>query len=160
MINCIKKFYNWLMILKRYHAVHVFVIPNILYLLICNLYLICHLSDFYPNDSDSYGILFIMLISFIAIGIAHYSFILGIIIEIIILIRQALNKQKIYVQSKFLLQNKVYNILFLWSLTYNLLCWLSLGLSDDILEGPIMALFVAPFLILLILLEFLSKHFI
>lgn len=120
------------MILKRYHAVHVFVIPNILYLLICNLYLICHLSDFYPSDSDSCGIFFIMIILFIAISITYYSFILGIIIEIIILIKQALNKQKIYVQSKFLLQNKVYNILFLWSLIYILLFLFSLGLSHFI----------------------------
>lgn len=112
--------------LKQYHAVHVIVIPPSLFFLISYCIVAIQAIPSYVKDN---GNLVFWILGFIIIylGITYFSFFLAIIVELIILIIQTLNKEKIYTKSKFLLNNKIYNILYLFSLTnYILLALISL----------------------------------
>ena len=126
MLKYLKAFYNFLMTLKQYHAVHVIVIPPSLFFLISYCIVAIQAIPSYVKDN---GNLVFWILGFIIIylGITYFSFFLAIIVELIILIIQTLNKEKIYTKSKFLLNNKIYNILYLFSLTnYILLALISL----------------------------------
>ena len=126
MFKYIKTFYDFLMTLKQYHAVHVIVIPPSLFFLISYCIVAIQAIPSYVKDN---GNLVFWILGFIIIylGITYFSFFLAIIVELIILIIQTLNKEKIYTKSKFLLNNKIYNILYLFSLTnYILLALISL----------------------------------
>ena len=126
MLKYLKAFYNFLMTLKQYHAVHVIVIPPSLFFLIIYCIVAIQAIPSYVKDN---GNLVFWILGFIIIylGITYFSFFLAIIVELIILIIQTLNKEKIYTKSKFLLNNKIYNILYLFSLTnYILLALISL----------------------------------
>ena len=133
MLKYLKTFYDFLMKLKQYHAVHVIVIPSSLFFLISYSFVAIQAIPSYVKDN---GNLVFWILGFIIIylGITYFSFFLAIIIELIILIIQTLNKEKIYTKSKFLLNNKIYNILYLFSLTnYILLTLISLfklGIQD------------------------------
>ena len=126
MLKYLKAFYNFLMTLKQYHAVHVIVIPPSLFFLISYCIVAIQAIPSYVKDN---GNLVFWILGFIIIylGITYFSFFFAIIVELIILIIQTLNKEKIYTKSKFLLNNKIYNILYLFSLTnYILLTLISL----------------------------------
>ena len=126
MLKYLKIFYDFLMTLKQYHAVHVIVIPPSLFFLISYCIVAIQAIPSYVKDN---GNLVFWILGFIIIylGITYFSFFLAIIVELIILIIQTLNKEKIYTKSKFLLNNKIYNILYLFSLTnYILLALISL----------------------------------
>ena len=126
MLKYLKIFYDFLMKLKQYHAVHVIVIPPSLFFLISYCIVAIQAIPSYVKDN---GNLVFWILGFIIIylGITYFSFFLAIIVELIILIIQTLNKEKIYTKSKFLLNNKIYNILYLFSLTnYILLALISL----------------------------------
>ena len=126
MLKYLKTFYDFLMKLKQYHAVHVIVIPPSLFFLISYCIVAIQAIPSYVKDN---GNLVFWILGFIIIylGITYFSFFLAIIVELIILIIQTLNKEKIYTKSKFLLNNKIYNILYLLSLTnYILLALISL----------------------------------
>ena len=126
MLKYLKAVYNFLMTLKQYHAVHVIVIPPSLFFLISYCIVAIQAIPSYVKDN---GNLVFWILGFIIIylGITYFSFFLAIIVELIILIIQTLNKEKIYTKSKFLLNNKIYNILYLFSLTnYILLALISL----------------------------------
>ena len=126
MLKYLKAFYNFLMTLKQYHAVHVIVIPPSLFFLISYCIVAIQAIPSYVKDN---GNLVFWILGFIIIylGITYFSFFLAIIVELIILIIQTLNKKYIYTKSKFLLNNKIYNILYLFSLTnYILLALISL----------------------------------
>ncbi len=126
MLKYLKTFYDFLMKLKQYHAVHVIVIPPSLFFLISYCIVAIQAIPSYVKDN---GNLVFWILGFIIIylGITYFSFFLAIIVELIILIIQTLNKEKIYTKSKFLLNNKIYNILYLFSLTnYILLALISL----------------------------------
>lgn len=126
MLKYLKASYNFLMKLKQYHAVHVIVIPPSLFFLISYCIVAIQAIPSYVKDN---GNLAFWILGFIIIylGITYFSFFLAIIVELIILIIQTLNKEKIYTKSKFLLNNKIYNILYLFSLTnYILLALISL----------------------------------
>ena len=126
MLKYLKIFYDFLIKLKQYHAVHVIVIPPSLFFLISYCIVAIQAIPSYVKDN---GNLVFWILGFIIIylGITYFSFFLAIIVELIILIIQTLNKEKIYTKSKFLLNNKIYNILYLFSLTnYILLALISL----------------------------------
>ncbi len=126
MLKRLKSFYNFLMKLKQYHAVHVIVIPPSLFFLISYCFAAIQAIPCYIKNN---GNLVFWILGFIIIylGIICFSFFLAIIVELIILILQNIYKEKIYIKSKFLLNNKIYNILYLFSLTnYILLTLISL----------------------------------
>ena len=101
MKEALKSFYNFLIKLKRYHATHII------------LWLLCF-SDWervFPNAA-----IFVWAALIIYCFILFISLIIAIVVTIIILIRGKITKTKIFVQSKFLLENKFYNFIFLFIL--------------------------------------------
>ena len=133
MIKCFKFFYNLLMKLKQYHAMHILIIPSalffiIFYILFWIMLIIDRTSadDIYTAGFISFG-LFIVY-SAIAILSAYTS----LLVEILILIIQYIQKRKFYVKSKFLLNSKFYNIIYILTL----INYLIIILGDKI-EFPI-----------------------
>ena len=115
MKEALKSFYNFLIKLKRYHAMHIMVIPSALFYFstYSYLWLLCF-SDWervFPNAA-----IFVWAALIIYCFILFISFIIAIVVTIIILIRGKITKTKIFVQSKFLLENKFYNFIFLFIL--------------------------------------------
>ena len=115
MKEALKSFYNFLIKLKRYHAMHIMVIPSALFYFstYSYLWLLCF-SDWervFPNAA-----IFVWAALIIYCFILFISLIVAIVVTIIILIREKFTKTKILVQSKFLLENKFYNFIFLFIL--------------------------------------------
>ncbi len=115
MKEALKSFYNFLIKLKRYHAMHIMIIPSALFYFstYSYLWLIC-LRDWehvFPNAA-----IFVWAALIIYCFILFISLIIAIVVTIIILIRGKITKTKIFVQSKFLLENKFYNFIFLFIL--------------------------------------------
>ncbi len=115
MKKALKSFYNFLIKLKRYHAMHIMVIPSALFYFSTYsfLWLLCF-NDWDRVSSDA--VIFVWAALIIYCFILFISLIIAIIVTIIILIRGKITKTKIFVQSKFLLENKFYNFIFLFIL--------------------------------------------
>ena len=114
MIKYLKILYNFLMKLKQYHAVHVLIIPSITIFIYSYVIIwLIILSDEYKMDINLKPEPIISLF-FILIIILLFSIYTAIFTEIIVLILQFLKKRKIYVKSNFLLNNKLYNFLYLF----------------------------------------------
>ena len=115
MKKALKSFYNFLIKLKRYHAMHIMVIPSALFYFstYSYLWLLCF-NDWDRVSSDA--AIFVWAALIIYCFILFISLIIAIIVTIIILIRGKITKTKILVQSKFLLENKFYNFIFLFIL--------------------------------------------
>ena len=113
MEKALKSFYNFLTKLKRYHATHIMIIPSALfYFSTYSFWWLWCFSDWDYVFSDT---LIFTLVALIIYGfILFISFIIAIVVTIIILIRGKFTKTKILVQSKFLLENKFYNFIFLF----------------------------------------------
>ena len=113
MKKALKSFYNFLIKLKRYHAMHIMVIPSALfYFSTYSFWWLWCFSDWDYVFSDT---LIFTLVALIIYGfILFISFIIAIVVTIIILVRGKFTKTKILVQSKFLLENKFYNFIFLF----------------------------------------------
>ena len=100
--------------LKQYHAVHVLIIPSITIFIYSYVIIwLIILSDEYKMDINLKPEPIISLF-FILIIILLFSIYTAIFTEIIVLILQFLKKRKIYVKSNFLLNNKLYNFLYLF----------------------------------------------
>ena len=115
MLKYIKLFYNFLMKLKQYHATHALVIPffaafvhtyYIIWLIILNDKYGMNITI---NVEFSNNLLIILLLIF---GVSIY---ITIFIAIFTFILQFIIKRKIYIKSNFLLNNKYYNFLYLFS---------------------------------------------
>ena len=115
MKKALKSFYNFLIKLKRYHATHIMVIPSALFYFSTYsfLWLLCF-NDWDRVSSDA--VIFVWAALIIYCFILFISLIIAIVVTIIILIRGKITKTKIFVQSKFLLENKFYNFIFLFIL--------------------------------------------
>ena len=123
MFKYIKTFYDFLMTLKQYHAVHVIVIPPVLFYLISNLFIIKIIIAEY-NKSGVFDIdlsIIIAIFTLVYYSILIWSIEIAAIIEIIILIRQFITKEKIYVKSNILLNSKLYNTIYLIFLVHIIL---------------------------------------
>ena len=115
MEKALKSFYNFLIKLKRYHATHIMIIPSALFYF--STYSYMWLPCFIDWDFASpYAAIFAWLALIMYCFILFISLIIAIIVTIIILIRGKITKTKIFVQSKFLLENKFYNFIFLFIL--------------------------------------------
>ena len=113
MKEALKSFYNFLIKLKRYHATHIMIIPSALfYFSTYSFWWLWCFSDWDYVFSAIWLYAWVALI--IYCFILFISLIIAIIVTIIILIRGKITKTKIFVQSKFLLENKFYNFIFLF----------------------------------------------
>ena len=115
MFKYLKTFYDFLMKLKQYHAVHVIVIPQILTLPICYCYTFyIAICGFKPED-DIYGFTIIS-----ALGLClFYIYILPILslfTATIIFVIQKLTTTKLKITSPFLLYNSFFNVIYLLTL--------------------------------------------
>ena len=140
MIKYFKFFYNLLMKLKQYHAMHILVIPSIL--LFISLYSIVFFSSI-QSGNTYYGT---MIFLFLYLVIAILSLYAALFIAVILfLFSKCYFHKKIYVKSTILLNNKFYNILFFLVLVINTLILLIERTGNiqawntlyDILEAPI-----------------------
>ena len=115
MKKTLKSFYNFLIKLKRYHAMHIMIIPSALfYFSTYSFWWLWCFSDWDYVFSAIWLYAWVALI--IYCFILFISLIIAIVVTIIILIRGKITKTKIFVQSKFLLENKFYNFIFLFIL--------------------------------------------
>ena len=115
MKEALKSFYNFLIKLKRYHAMHIMVIPSALFYFSTYSFwwLWCFIDwDYVFSDTLIFTLVALIIYCFIL----FISLIIAIVVTIIILIRGKITKTKIFVQSKFLLENKFYNFIFLFIL--------------------------------------------
>ena len=115
-MKCFIFFYNLLMKLKQYHAMHVLIIPSALFFIVFHIlfwiYIIITL-----NKNNAYEIAFTSLVLFIIyFSIAIFSAYTALFVEILILIIQYIQKRKLYVKSNFLLNSKFYNIIYILTL--------------------------------------------
>ena len=140
MIKCFKFFYNLLMNLKRYHAMHIFVIPSIL--LFISLYSIIFFSSI-QSGNTYYGTIIFLFLYLVFTILSLYAALF--IAVIMFLFSKCYFHKKVYVKSTILLNNKFYNILFFIVLVINTLILLIERTDNiqawntlyDILEAPI-----------------------
>lgn len=116
MLKVLKNIYNKIVELKKYHAVHVCIVPLFIIVLAVVL-LVCAVSsaDIDPELGRACGIFLVMCFATIYFTAIIFA-VLAILIELIILLVQYHKKIKITVKSKFLLCNPIYNIIFILSL--------------------------------------------
>ena len=136
MFKYIKTFYDFLMTLKQYHAVHVMILPAFAYFIfLAWLFLSSGGLHYEHLNQDELHMYFfgLGLLIFFQFAIAYSSFFIAIFVEIIILIIQFFTHQKILIKRKFILKSPLYNIIFLLSLAVYLI--LSLIILIDMLFG-------------------------
>ena len=119
MLKYLKTFYNFLMKLKQYHAVHVMILPPFIYFILLAWLLYSSRNQDYSQTET--GTFIFALLILLLLGIVATSFFIALFVEIIILIRQHFTRKKIIIKWKFILNNRVYNIIFLLSLTLYLI---------------------------------------
>lgn len=133
MIKYLKLFYNFLIKLKQYHAVHVLIIPSALFFIIFYIlfWIMLIIDGTSADDICAAGFIsFGLFIIYSAIAIlSAYT---ALLVEILILIIQYIQKRKFYVKSNFLLNSKFYNIVYILTL----INYLIIILGDKI-EFPI-----------------------
>ena len=116
MIRYLKIFYNLLMKLKKYHAMHVLVIPSIL--LFVSLYSIIFFSSIQSGNTYYDTMIFLFLYLIIATLSLYAALFTAVIM---FLFSKCYFHKKVYVQSSILLNSKVYSILFYIVLIINTL---------------------------------------
>ncbi len=111
---CIE-FYKFLQYLKQFHATHVFVIPPLFFFVITFVLMLLSIfvegapkSDF---EASAFGFT-LYILSFLYLLIQYFSLFLSIIVCLFILYKQFKQKRKIRIKSHILLNNKVYNIMY------------------------------------------------
>ena len=122
MKKVLKSIYNFLMMLKRYHATHALIIPNALYMILTHalvdiLYIIGFIqSPPYPTEPDFtaafccvFGLIYILC----ALPLILIFFALFLVINILVRI---IRRKPVYVKSKFLLNSRFYNIIYILSI--------------------------------------------
>ena len=119
MLKYLKTFYDFLMKLKQYHAVHVMILPPFIYFILLAWLLYSSRNQDYSQTET--GTFIFALLILLLLGIVATSFFIALFVEIIILIRQHFTRKKIIIKWKFILNNRVYNIIFLLSLTLYLI---------------------------------------
>ena len=119
MLKYLKIFYDFLMKLKQYHAVHVMILPPFIYFILLAWLLYSSRNQDYSQTET--GTFIFALLILLLLGIVATSFFIALFVEIIILIRQHFTRKKIIIKWKFILNNRVYNIIFLLSLTLYLI---------------------------------------
>lgn len=119
MLKYLKTFYDFLMKLKQYHAVHVMILPPFIYFILLAWLLYSSRNQDYSQTET--GTFIFALLILLLLGIVATSFFIALFVEIIILIRQHFTREKIIIKWKFILNNRVYNIIFLLSLTLYLI---------------------------------------
>ena len=116
MQNPIKTTYNFIKNLKQFHAVHIFIIPPTLFWIVA--YLIIFIITINSKDT-CVGAYFFSLFSFFLYYLLVVIFLfIAILVQIIIFVKQKLQKRKIRVTSNFLLNNRFYNFIYLWNIIF------------------------------------------
>lgn len=110
------EFYKFLQYLKQFHATHVFVIPPLFFFVLT--YIVMLISIFMDgtpkNDLETSAFGFTLyILSFLYLLILYLSLFFTIIVCLFILYKQFKQKRKIRVKSYILLNNKVYNMLYI-----------------------------------------------
>ena len=117
MIKYLKILYNFLMKLKKYHAMHILIIPPASFFIVTySMIWIWCLAD-WDFVFPGLGIL-ILFIAAIYYCILFCSAIIAILAAIIIFIKQKHANKKINVHSQVLLKNRFYNCIFFISLIH------------------------------------------
>ena len=121
----IEKINNMIQWTKKFHFFHIWLIPGFLFALFPLLLLILTFLTliFEPSIFDEMGracgIAFFMFMFYIAIAY-FVTFLLGLVYQIILyLSARFFRKDNVHVQSKFLLNNKFYNFIYISSILFN-----------------------------------------
>ena len=123
MIKYFKFFYNLLMNLKQYHAVHIWIIiPGLFWAITYILFWLSILFDRVTNI----GVIWLgsVCLCVCYLAVIYYSFFLSMLIGISFFIYKLITQEDITVKSKFLLHNKFYNFIYLITLLNYLLLFL------------------------------------
>ena len=119
MIKCFKFFYNLLMKLKQYHAIHIWIIiPGLFWAI---TYILFWLSVLVNRDEPNTVWLISMGLIICYCEVILYTFFLSILIGTTFFIYELITQKNITVKSKFLLHNKFYNFIYLLTLLNYLL---------------------------------------
>jgi len=118
MLKYIKIFYDFLMKLKQFHFTHILIIPFLLFFLVSyiGLWLFCLFK--YSGDILELIVLIDYALVYISFCILTYSFFFAIITSLVISAIQIFMHKKIRIKSSFLLNNKFYNILYLFTIFF------------------------------------------
>ena len=123
MIKCFKFFYYFLMKLKQYHAVHIWVIiPGLFWAITYTLFWLITLFDRETNIGVIWLVSMGLCVCYWAV--IYYSFFLAMLIGISFFIYKLITQENITVKSEFLLHNKFYNFIYLLTLLNYLLLFL------------------------------------
>ncbi len=131
MLKYIKSFYNFLMKLKQYHATHILIIPSALFFIISYKWVLC-INIQSLNSIDGSTGLDSLIIFIIHLTIVCCTIFVALFVEIITLTLYFVKKKKIYVKSKFLLNNKIYNIIYILTLSNYIILILSFTIEFPI----------------------------
>ena len=148
MIKYIKSFYNFLMKLKQYHATHILIIPPALFFIISYTWFLYINIQSWDSTDGSTGMVALILSMLYYIVACSFVFI-ALFAEVIIIILQVAKKKKIYVKSKFLLNNKIYNFIYLFTLVNNLVIAYCLIFHSDFLMQYLYTIYLFPWIYLL-----------
>ncbi len=125
MKNFIEKINSWIQWTKQWHFFHVFFVGSFL---LCNwfpyaimfLYLIGYIYILFTGDisaltdEDDYSWKLLAVPALLVFLFSHFIIvILGILTELIIFIKRRKHQQTMSVKSSFLLNNKIYNFLYI-----------------------------------------------
>ena len=118
MLNIIRKLYNWITGLKKYHAMNIIVVPQaVLFIL---FYFFCIIDSSIglfktPDEESMLGVLIIIFL-ILYLSLISLSIAIAIIYSIFIIIKEKSNNIKIRIKSDFILRNKFYHIIFISSI--------------------------------------------
>ena len=122
MIKYFKFFYNLLMNLKQYHAIHIWIIiPGLFWAITYTLFWLSILIN--RGEANTVWLISMGLIICYC-EVILYSFFLSILIGTTFFIYELITQKNITVKSKFLLHNKFYNFIYLLTLLNYLLLFL------------------------------------
>ncbi len=141
MIKYIKKFYNLLKILKRYHAVHAIVILPDIFFAFYLFFVFLTILNGGANNELTGALLFS---GFLYILVLSYSLYITIFIAILNCILQCIKGKKIYVSSKFLLNNKFYNVIYTITLLHYITMIVLVIISRELFCTYVLVIFLGP----------------
>ena len=133
MTNILHNIYNKITGLKKYHTIHIIVVPQAV--LFIFFYFFCIIDSFVgliktPDEESMLGVLIIIFL-ILYLSLISLSIAIAIIYSIFIIIKEKSSNIKIRIKSDFILKNKFYHIIFISSIInfIIMLILLPLGLS-------------------------------
>ena len=118
MLNIIRKLYKWINGLKKYHTMHIIVIPQAVLFIFFYFFCIIDSSVGLIKTPDEESMLGALIIIFLVLylSVISLSIAIAIIYSIFIILKEKSSNIKIRIKSDFILRNKFYHIIFISSI--------------------------------------------